>query len=182
MAEQDLIISKQRVKDFGEVFTPTKIVKAMLDMVYDNCLNHRTTFYEPSCGIGNFLVEILNRKLWFIIEDRETDPELTAMFYESLGSLYGVDIQEDNVLECRSRLKELFVELAKVAKVNLNYELVDIILSSNIRCANALNDTVAFARVLVDDEYENMTLGYYLWDLKACTSQFFMTVGYQFRV
>ncbi len=55
--------TKQRVADHGEVFTNEREVKAMLDLVKDQCERIDATFLEPACGDGNFLIEILSRKL-----------------------------------------------------------------------------------------------------------------------
>lgn len=55
--------SKQRVADFGEVYTNEREVNAMLDLVADQASNPEKTFLEPACGNGNFLSEVLARKL-----------------------------------------------------------------------------------------------------------------------
>ena len=94
---EKLIKSKQRVKDFAEVFTPKHIVKDMCDLVPEEMwMNVETTFLEPACGTGNFLVEILERK-FKLCEDWQDG--LIA-----LKSVYGIDIQMDNVIEARQRL------------------------------------------------------------------------------
>jgi len=60
---ESLIVSKQRVADHGEVFTPGWLVDAMLDLVKDETERIDSRFLEPACGSGNFLVKILQRKL-----------------------------------------------------------------------------------------------------------------------
>ena len=55
--------SKKRVRDHGEVFTAEREVKAMCDLVKDECDRIDSRFLEPACGDGNFLAEILTRKL-----------------------------------------------------------------------------------------------------------------------
>ena len=100
--KNDLIKSKQRVKDFAEVFTPEKEVKAMVDLVWDKFPKEKkltATYLEPSCGTGNFLIEILNRKLSLCKNKQDM---LTAY-----NSIYGIDIQEDNVLETQQRLLKM---------------------------------------------------------------------------
>lgn len=57
------LISKQRVADYGEVFTNETIVNAMLDLVKQETERIDSRFLEPACGTGNFLTEILHRKL-----------------------------------------------------------------------------------------------------------------------
>lgn len=104
---------KARIKDFGEVFTPSWLVK---DMVPD--INKpETTVLEPSCGTGSFLVEILERKL----ANSTTDEDILT----SVQSLYGVEIQEDNVDICRRRLVGLVLEhLRKAASEVMSRHIV----------------------------------------------------------
>ena len=93
-----LIKSKERVRNHGEVFTPEWVVKNMCDLVRDDCENIHSKFLEPACGDGNFLVEILTRKLK---NAKTIDDTLYA-----LESLYGIDILYDNVYDCRANLLE----------------------------------------------------------------------------
>ena len=95
----DGIKSRRRVKDFGEVFTPEHIVKDMCALIPDEMYDLEHTFLEPSCGNGNFLVHILNRKL-----EKAHNP-MDAL--KALNCLYGVDILPDNVRECRDRLLKI---------------------------------------------------------------------------
>ena len=74
MAKQ--VKSKQRVADHGEVFTAEREVKAMCDLVADECLRIDSRFLEPACGDGNFLAEILTRKLDVVIVDSDNWSEL----------------------------------------------------------------------------------------------------------
>ena len=94
MAEQ--IKSKQRVAEHGEVFTAEREVNAMLDLVRQETERIDSRFLEPACGAGNFLVEILCRKLRLVHSDCE--------MVQAVCSIYGIDILEDNVEECRERL------------------------------------------------------------------------------
>ena len=103
-----------KVIEYGEVFTPSNIVNDMLDLLPTKddgrtlILDEKTkaeksyissTFLDPSCGDGNFLVEILNRKLKCVSESSFDHDVLLA-----ISSIYGVDIQADNVLESRRRM------------------------------------------------------------------------------
>jgi len=113
---EKLTKSKDRVKELGEVFTPAALVSAMLDkMPADSWLPDKT-WLEPSCGTGNFLVQILQRKL-----SAGHSP------LEALSTIYGIDIMEDNVVETRRRLKEIVA-----------VDGADAILLKNIRQADAL--------------------------------------------
>lgn len=101
--------TKQRVADHGEVFTAQREVDAMLNLVKPETERIESTFLEPACGNGNFLAEVLRRKLT-IINSRhighQTDFEFNAVI--AVSSVYGVDILEDNAEECRARLFDLF--------------------------------------------------------------------------
>src|SRR5436190_19376581 len=101
--------SKQRVADHGEVFTNEREVNAMLDLVKQETERIDSRFLEPACGNGNFLAEVLNRKL-NVVESRYGKSLLEWERYAiiALSSIYGVDILEDNAEECRKRLFTIF--------------------------------------------------------------------------
>lgn len=103
------IKSKQRVDDHGEVFTPEREVNAMLDLVKQETDRIESRFLEPACGTGNFLIEVLRRKL-DVVESRYKKSKLEYERYAVLAtsSIYGVDILEDNVFQCRQRLFDYF--------------------------------------------------------------------------
>jgi hypothetical protein len=106
------IKSKQRVADHGEVFTSEREVNAMLDLVKNETERIDSRFLEPACGDGNFLAPILERKL-SIIKDKYAKSQLEFERYAvtAAGSIYGVDILEDNVHSCRERLFNIFDNL-----------------------------------------------------------------------
>jgi hypothetical protein len=84
----------QRIKATGEVFTPTNLVQEILDQLPPELFTiPGKTFLDPSCGDGQFLSEVLIRKL-----------ESGQEFETALSSIYGVDLMKDNVVECRNRL------------------------------------------------------------------------------
>lgn len=129
---EKLIKSKQRVSDFGEVFTPAHIVKDMCDLVPEEMwISIDTTFLEPACGTGNFLVEILERKFKLC---QSWEDGLRA-----LKSVYGIDIQMDNVIEARQRLFDMYI--AKFPKSPaLSGIMAAQILASNIVCGDFIKD------------------------------------------
>lgn len=138
------IKSKQRVADHGEVFTSEREVKAMCDIVSDECLRIDSRFLEPACGDGNFLAEILTRKLEVVKEKYRRSPydwERNSLL--TLGSLYGVDILTDNCVICRERLYKIWEKAYKaVCKKECNAETrraAQFILEQNIVCGNALS-------------------------------------------
>lgn len=135
--------SKKRVKERGEVFTNEREVKAMCDLVKDETERIDSRFLEPACGDGNFLAEILTRKLEVVkrkYKKSTLDYEKNAVL--AISSVYGVDIMQDNVFACRDRLFEIWdKEYKAVCKKDCNdqtREAVKFILSKNIVCGNAL--------------------------------------------
>ncbi len=105
------VTSKQRVSDHGEVFTHQREVSAMLDLVNQETERIESRFLEPACGTGNFLAEVLTRKLK-VVESRYRKSQLE---YErnavlAVSSIYGIDILQDNVIKCRKRLLDIFNE------------------------------------------------------------------------
>lgn len=136
--------SKQRVADYGEVFTSPETVNAMLDLVKQETGRIDSRFLEPACGTGNFLIEILRRKLE-VVENtyRRSQLEFERYLVLAVSSIYGIDILEDNVIACRERLYELaderytalFENRAKAAcRRSLNF-----ILQKNIIWGDALD-------------------------------------------
>ena len=96
------IKSKERVSQRGEVFTAEREVNAMLDLVAIECLRPDSRFLEPACGDGNFLSAILKRKLAELKRKYKKSPrDYEKLSIVAIGSLYGVDIMNDNVEACR---------------------------------------------------------------------------------
>ena len=135
--------SRQRVRDHGEVFTNEREVKAMCDLVKDETERIDSRFLEPACGDGNFLAEILTRKLEIVkrkYKKSSLDYEKNAVLAAS--SIYGVDILIDNVVACRERMFKIWdKEYKAVCKKDCNdttRDAVRFILKRNIVCGNAL--------------------------------------------
>jgi len=135
--------SKERVRDHGEVFTSDREVNAMLDMVKSETDRIDSRFLEPACGDGNFLARILERKLE-VVESRYKKVQLEYERYSVLAvsSIYGIDILQDNVNECRDRLfriyDSLYAKLFKTACKDECRRSVKYILSVNILWGDAL--------------------------------------------
>lgn len=135
--------SKQRVSDHGEVFTSEREVNAMLDLVKRETENIESRFLEPACGTGNFLVEVLRRKLNIVDSRFKKDQhsfEKNAVY--ALSSIYGVELLKDNVTECRRRLLKIAlnyydVHFFSTAKVEFRYT-IEFLLSKNIIQGDAL--------------------------------------------
>jgi SAM-dependent methyltransferase len=137
------VISKQRVSDHGEVYTHPREVNAMLDLVRQETERIDSRFLEPACGTGNFLVEILARKLAVVANKyKKSQLEYERYAVIAIGSIYGIDILADNVLACQNRLFDVFDEkysaLFKAAAQAQCREAVRFILSRNILQGDAL--------------------------------------------
>ena len=135
--------SKKRVRDHGEVFTAEREVKAMCDLVKDETERIDSRFLEPACGNGNFLEEILTRKLAVVKKLYKSNPyDYERYAVLAATGIYGVELLADNVRECRERLFALWnKEYTAVCKKSANdetREAVKYILSKNILCGNAL--------------------------------------------
>jgi hypothetical protein len=113
--------TKERVKSLGEVFTPPSLVNEMLDKIpQTELLNPVKTIGDVAgCGNGNFLVEILNRRI-----------AAGVSHLDALKTIFGVDIMADNVAECKQRL-------------SLGSKNKDVwtVLNHNVICADALDST-----------------------------------------
>lgn len=141
--EENLIKSKKRINDHGEVFTAKREVNAMLDLVKRETERIGSRFLEPACGTGNFMTEILKRKI-SIIEKRYKKSQLEYERYSILavGSIYGIDLLEDNIESARERLFKVFQEnYERLFKNNCKKECsnsIKFILSKNIIVGDAL--------------------------------------------
>ena len=115
--------SKERSNKLGEVFTSEKLVNSSIRGIpKKEFRNPERTFLDPACGNGNFLVEILKRKL-----ANDHNP------LEALSTIYGIDIMEDNVLECRERLLKIAGESEEASKiVKKNIRVADCLKIKNI--------------------------------------------------
>ncbi len=135
--------SKQRVAEHGEVFTAEREVKVMCDLVKQETERIDSRFLEPACGDGNFLSEILRRKLEVVTKKyRKSSYDWERNSLLAIGSIYGVDIQYDNVIACRERLFSIWnKEYKKICKKECNEQMresAQFIFSRNIVCGNAL--------------------------------------------
>lgn len=138
--EANLVKSKQRVSDYGEVFTPNWIVEGMLDLVKDESERIDSRFLEPACGSGNFLVSLLKRKLT-TVQQKYGKHEFEKRQYAMLAvmCIYGVELQEDNVQECRANLLAIFDEFFGRNLAPDIHNAAKYILSQNIICGDALS-------------------------------------------
>lgn len=162
MGEQ--IKSKQRVAEHGEVFTNEREVNAMLDMVKSETDRIESRFLEPACGNGNFLAEILHRKLARVSRQyKRNNSEYTKNAFLCLTSIYGIDIQEDNVRECRKRLYEIWNDAYTAqCKKEIREEIrsaAQYVLRRNILCGDALTLMQNNGQPIIFSQWD-FTMGY----------------------
>ena len=152
------IKTKKRVVDHGEVFTADREVQSMCDLVKEETSRIDSRFLEPACGDGNFLSEILKRKLTAVknqygryVSDYE------KYSFVAVSSIYGIDILDDNVVECRKRLYDMWDEAyTSVSKNNANEECrlsIKYVLSKNIICGDALTLLDSTGKPIVFSEW-----------------------------
>ena len=142
--------TKDRIIKLGEVKTPEPIVKNILDLLGE--LNYKSRYFESGCGDGNFLLEILSRKIDEIFEMKETKEYVKNKYFENIeikiflaiSSIYGVDIDAQNINDCRLRLENFIKnEYKKRLKSEVPDYFLNIIknvLSKNIILGNILSD------------------------------------------
>ena len=135
----NLIKSKQRIADHGEVFTPAWMVDAMLDLVKGETERIDARFLEPACGSGNFLVRILQRKL-AAVELKFAKSEFEKRHYALLALMcaYGVELLPDNIAECRTNMLEVFSEYLNIDETDDLYQAAFYVLSQNLVHGDAL--------------------------------------------
>jgi hypothetical protein len=135
----DLIKSKQRIADHGEVFTPDWMVESMLDLVKEETERIDSRFLEPACGSGNFLVRILKRKLAAVeIKYGKSGFDKTHYSLLALMCIYGIELLVDNIAECRSNLLEIFAEYLNINPSDELYRAGFYVLSQNLVHGDAL--------------------------------------------
>ena len=132
------IKSRQRVAQHGEVFTNPREVNAMLDLVRDETFRLDSRFLEPACGDGNFLIEILRRKLSLLSSVKSsTEWEFNSLI--AVGACYGIELLEDNAEACRMRLfTEVREQIGKKNYTQGYEESLRYMLKKNIVCGDAL--------------------------------------------
>ena len=134
-----LVKSKQRVADHGEVFTPQWMVEAMLDLVKDETERIDSRFLEPACGSGNFLVQILRRKLAAVeLKYSRSDFEKRHYALLALMCIYGVELLTDNITECRASVLEILAEYLNLDESDDLYCASSYVLSQNLVHGDAM--------------------------------------------
>lgn len=154
--------SKQRVADHGEVFTPAWMVEAMLDLVKAETERIDSRFLEPACGSGNFLVQVLRRKL-AAVEFKFGKSQFERRHYALLGLMctYGIELLEDNIVECRDNLLEIFAEYLRLDESDELYRAAMYVLSQNLIHGDALTMRTSLGQPIVFAEWGYLGKGKY---------------------
>jgi len=135
----NLIKSKQRIADHGEVFTPSWMVEAMLDLVKGETERIDSRFLEPACGIGNFLIQILQRKLTAVeLKFGKSDFEKRHYALLALMCTYGIELLADNIAECRANMLEILADYLTLKESDDLYQAASYVLSQNLVHGDAL--------------------------------------------
>jgi hypothetical protein len=136
----NLIKSKKRVTDHGEVFTPSWLVESMLDLVKGETERIDSRFLEPACGSGNFLVPILRRKLAAVELKFGKSGDFEKQHYAilSLMSIYGIELLADNIEECRANMLAVLADYLNVRAPEYWYQTASYVISQNIIHGDAL--------------------------------------------
>ena len=131
--------SKQRVADHGEVFTPAWLVEAMLDLVKGETERIDSRFLEPACGSGNFLVQILRRKLAAVeLKYGKSDFERRHYALLALMCVYGIELLADNIDECRSNMLDIIAAYLQLDASDELYRAASYVVSQNVVRGDAL--------------------------------------------
>jgi hypothetical protein len=134
-----LIKSKKRVAEHGEVFTPPWMVEAMLNLVKGETERIDSRFLEPACGSGNFLVQILQRKLG-AVEIKFGKSEFEKQHYALLAVMctYGIELLTDNIAECRANMLDILGAYLNIDESNDLYRAGAYVLTQNLMHGDAL--------------------------------------------
>ena len=137
------IKSRKRVREIAEVYTANTQVKSMLDLAFDTSNKIESRFFEPGCGNGNFLCEIILRKLSRVKQSYKNQKDLEFYSLLAITSVYGMDIDEENIIEARERILNLvslfFEKNLKIKKVSAGfYEVIKQVIKKNILQDNVI--------------------------------------------
>tara|TARA_Y100000294_G_scaffold177616_1_gene203859 strand:+ start:180 stop:824 length:645 start_codon:yes stop_codon:yes gene_type:complete len=140
---QKQIKNRDRVTKFAEVNTSEKEVSNMLNLVSEETNRLESRFLESACGDGNFLIEILNRKMKVLVKNfKKNQYEFERNSIIVIGSLYGIDILIDNIVIARERLfKKFLSEYKSLFREKTNKKFIDsiyFIIEKNLVQGNAL--------------------------------------------
>lgn len=148
------IKTRQRVADHGEVFTPAWMVEAMLDLVKEETERIDSRFLEPACGSGNFIVQIVRRKLAAVeLKYGKSDFERRHYALLALMCVYGIELLPDNIAECRANVLEIFAEYLNLDEASDLYRAASFVLTQNIVHGDAMKIRTCDGQAIVFAEW-----------------------------
>ncbi len=149
-----LVKSKQRVTDHGEVFTPAWLVEDMLDLVKHEAERIDSRFLEPACGSGNFLIPLLRRKLATVrTRYGKSDFERRHHALFALMCIYGIELLDDNVAECRQNLLDELFRYLGTGSNDEWFAAARVVVEANIVHGDALAMTTPGGEPIVFPEW-----------------------------
>jgi hypothetical protein len=158
-----IIKSKKRVADHGEVFTPPWLVEKMLDLVKGETERIDSRFLEPACGSGNFLVPVLERKL-AAVEAKYGKSDFDRRHYALFGLMccYGIELLPDNIAECRASMMGVFTEYLGLAEdAHLAYRAAYYVLTTNLIHGDAMTMRSKWGEPIIVAEWAYLGRGKY---------------------
>lgn len=159
MKIEKIIKSKKRVKENAEVFTPNHIVNDMLNLIPEvEYKNPLSKWFEPSCGNGNFLIEIIKRKLSYYDTNNKDSQEIYCL--KILSNIYAVELMQDNIDEAIERILKFLDETIFINDDKRKERflfLANSILYDNIQIGNFLKDQIFYSHYNWD-ENNNYTI------------------------
>jgi hypothetical protein len=160
--EETLVKSRQRVADHGEVFTPSWIVDDMLNLVKNESTRIESRFLESACGAGNFLKTVLERKLE-TVRSKYGKSEFETRHYALLAlmSIYGIELLEDNIKECRGELLAIYSKFLGIDQKTIWCKAATNVLIVNIIQGDALTLTTTEGKPMRFPEWGYLGSGKY---------------------
>ena len=160
--DETLVKSRQRVADHGEVFTPSWIVDDMLNLVKNESTRIESRFLESACGAGNFLKTVLERKLETVrVKYGKSDFETRHYALLALMSIYGIELLEDNIKECREGLLAIYSKFLGIDQGSFWYKAATKVLIVNIIQGDALTLTTTAGKPMRFPEWGYLGSGKY---------------------
>ena len=159
---EELVKSRKRIADHGEVFTPSWMVEDMLNLVQIESQRIDSRFLEPACGSGNFLCAVLLKKLETVHKRygaSEFEKRHNALF--SLMCIYGIELLEDNIIECKENLIVIFIDYLKLENTDVLISAAKSVLDANIIQGDALTLNDSTLKAIVFPEWGYLGKGKY---------------------
>ena len=150
----DLVRSRQRVADHGEVLTPAWLVEDMLSLLGEESERIDARFLEPACGSGNFLVPVLRRKLATVhLKYANSEFEKKQHALLSLMCVYGIELLADNAAECRTNMLDTLFAYLGNSVGDEWFRAAQVVVEANIVQGDALAMTTSAGKPLTFAEW-----------------------------